>query len=498
MSKNELFQNIADELLDGFWSWDIAKNELLLSTNFLQLLGYDEASMIDHALCWSDIIDSNDIATFTAQIQGRIYPENDFVKCAVRFRSIHKKEIPALLKGKVLQYNALGTPERLVGVVICSSEIETKYEEIAGNLRILLQSATHISIISTTVDGIITHFNKGAEILLGYSAEEMILKQTPELIHVKEEVIEHGNYLSEKFNRNIQGFDAFVELARQGNFESKEWTYVRKDGSKFPVQLVVTSVKNNNGEITGFLGIATDISELKQTQASLLSSMEHITYQNQKLLDFTYIASHNLKTHTRNINMLLQLMDSKEKAEDKKEISDMVKSQARSLYDTIQSLNEIIQTYHNPSAEVRTIQINEYVFKVIDLLQVDLDKVDACIDINVSNDVTINYNPVYFESVLFNLISNAIKYRNSKRKLNISISLSIVKNKPILQVKDNGMGIDLDKYGSKLFGLFKTFHNNKDARGVGLYITKSHIESMGGSIHVTSVPDQGTTFTIHL
>lgn len=244
----------------------------------------------------------------------------------------------------------------------------------SNNLKNLLDSSTNISIIGTNLEGIITHFNKGAERLLGYKAEEMINISSPKIIHLEEEVIAHGEYLSKRFNRKIEGFDVFVELARQGFYESKDWTYVRKNGSHLSVQLVVTARKNISNEIIGFLGIATDITELKKTQRNLIKTNEHITYQNKKLLDFTYIASHNLKTHTRNINTLLQLYDKKEKEDDKKEILNLVKENAVNLYSTINSLNDIIQIQNNSINDNQILNINEYIIKSINLLSVDLEK----------------------------------------------------------------------------------------------------------------------------
>ena len=93
-------------------------------------------------------------------------------------------------------------------------------------------------------------------------------------------------------------------------------------------------------------------------------------------------------------------------------------------------------------------------------------------------------------------MTNAIKYRSNDRKLEVTIDNEIKGEFNILKIKDNGLGIDLDKFGDSLFKLYKTFHYNKDATGVGLFITKNHVESMGGKIEVESQVDKGTTFKI--
>src|SRR5690606_15900558 len=104
----------------------------------------------------------------------------------------------------------------------------------------------------------------------------------------------------------------------------------------------------------------------------------------------------------------------------------------------------------------------------------------------------------YIDSIFFNILSNALKYRSDKRNPHITVK-SYKKNGWIhLEFSDNGLGIDLKKHGDKLFGLRKTFHDHPNAKGFGLFITKAQIEAMDGAIAVKSTPDQGSVFTIKL
>jgi PAS domain S-box-containing protein len=138
-----------------------------------------------------------------------------------------------------------------------------------ARLQSVLDAATGVSIIATDPQGLITVFNKGAEHMLGYSAEEMIGKQTPASFHLPEEVVAHSRSLTARFGREIGGFDVFVELARLGGLEEREWTYVRKDGERRIVNLVVTAVRSDDDAVTGYLGIAGDITERKQSEETL-------------------------------------------------------------------------------------------------------------------------------------------------------------------------------------------------------------------------------------
>jgi PAS domain S-box-containing protein len=133
----------------------------------------------------------------------------------------------------------------------------------------VLNAASEVSIIATDADGIITVFNKGAEKLLGYTAEEMVGIQSPAIIHAEEELIKRGDELSAQLNTEITGHKIFVAIAEIQGSEQREWTYIRKDGSKLMVSMVVTPMISHEGEITGYLGIATDITQRKATEQAL-------------------------------------------------------------------------------------------------------------------------------------------------------------------------------------------------------------------------------------
>jgi PAS domain S-box-containing protein len=151
-------------------------------------------------------------------------------------------------------------------------------------LGTVLRSATEVSIIATDLDGVIRVFNKGAEHLLGYDADELLGKNTPALIHVPEEVAARGVELSEEYAQAIDGFRVFAHKPELEGAETREWTYVRKDGSRFPVTLVVTSMRDDDGTLNGYLGIAVDITERKAAEKELAASLETTQQQRSELM----------------------------------------------------------------------------------------------------------------------------------------------------------------------------------------------------------------------
>jgi signal transduction histidine kinase len=160
-------------------------------------------------------------------------------------------------------------------------------------------------------------------------------------------------------------------------------------------------------------------------------------------------------------------------------------------------LNEVVNINSNLGLIISPLNLKEYITKTQELLsdQINLHEVSFIIDI--PKNALVNYNSAYLESILFNLISNAIRYRHPERKPKISIKLYKENNLDVIEISDNGIGIDLKKNADKIFGMYKTFHHNSDARGIGLFITRNQIQNMGGNITVNSTPNSGSTFKIY-
>ncbi len=165
---------------------------------------------------------------------------------------------------------------------------------------------------------------------------------------------------------------------------------------------------------------------------------------------------------------------------------------------TVSHLNEIVEVQNQSTIKWERINLHDSVEKAIEILRIQIKSSNACIKNNVSADVTLLANAAYMESIILNFLTNALKYKHPARDPIIEFRCSILPGELILTVEDNGLGIDLEKHGSSLFGMYKTFHGNQDAKGIGLFITKTQVESMGGRIEVESEVGKGTTFSIHL
>ncbi|MEX0661621.1 MAG: HAMP domain-containing sensor histidine kinase [Balneolaceae bacterium] len=243
-------------------------------------------------------------------------------------------------------------------------------------------------------------------------------------------------------------------------------------------------------------GYITDVTERKEKERGLSMTMDIVSDQNKRLLNFAHIVSHNLRNHASNISMILAILAEEDDEGVKAEFFNHLNTASSRLNETIEDLNDIIDQ-QTADKNIQEIDFNDYLSKIKEILTTEIISKKVRIKQSVPKGFKINYNPAYLESILLNLISNAIKYRHPERNPVISIDVTTIEEQPVLTVSDNGVGIDLGKYGEKLFGMYNTFHNNDDSKGIGLYITKNQVESMGGSIEVESTEDVGTTFKIY-
>ncbi len=373
---------------------------------------------------------------------------------------------------------------------------QEKLEDTLARLEILLDASTEVSFISASPDGIITGFNKGAENMLGYSREEMIHKRTPAIIHLEEEVKQRGEELTKMLGRKVEGFDVFVAMAQLGHYETREWTYVRKDGTHFPVQLTVTAVRDK-GEITGYLGVATNISEIKEAEREVKSLLEVTKDQNERLKNFAHIVSHNLRSHAGNLSALLDLFLQENPEMEQDEMVRMQKQAFNNLQETIAHLNEIVLINTTVDENLQPLNLYRHIMTAVNSVAAIANEANVQIINEVPEDLYVSGIPAYLDSVLLNFITNGIKYRSEEKHSFIKLTAETRDAYTMLAIADNGLGMDLKLVQHKLFGMYKTFHGNPDARGIGLFITKNQVEAIGGKIEVESEENKGTTFYIY-
>lgn len=224
--------------------------------------------------------------------------------------------------------------------------------------------------------------------------------------------------------------------------------------------------------------------------------MDELTVQNQQLNDFANITSHNLRSPASNITALIATIEENSTVDEYKIIFDMLKKVAQNLNESLNQLMEVLHIKKNKLIDKEVLTFQKIYSKTLESIQGEILKSSAIIKADFSAVGEIEYSKIYLESIFHNLISNALKYRDLTRIPEITIKTEKINGNVFLHVSDNGLGIDLDKNGHKIFGMHQIFHNHPDAKGIGLFMTKTQIESMKGKISVKSQVNIGTTFTV--
>jgi PAS domain S-box-containing protein len=426
------------------------------------------------------------------QTQGEYTPFEKNITCS------DGTTYPAILQGVLIQdeVHQRQLIWSFVRDVRHEKEAERQLHEAIDNLQAVLDGSRQVAIITTDIHGTITRFNSGAEFLLGYQADEVVGKASPKLIHLASEIESESQVLSAKYQRSISGFETFVYEASQGNPTTKEWTYIHKDGTTFPVLLSVNALRSE-GKLVGYLAVATDVSALKAVEKEIKSLLDITNEQNERLRNFAHIVSHNLRSHSGGFSGILDLIDVEYPDIAANEFVQLIRRGADNLKQTVHDLTEIVKV-NLTQIESSDISLYDLIQKNIESLGIPIQQAGIEIQNTVSPHLRVKGVQAYLDSIVLNMITNAIKYRSTERSsyLKISVNEDAIEN--VLTFEDNGLGIDMSRHGEKLFGMYKTFHKHADSRGVGLFITKNQVESMGGKIAVVSVINEGTTFSITL
>jgi len=245
-------------------------------------------------------------------------------------------------------------------------------------------------------------------------------------------------------------------------------------------------------------GIVQDISLSKQNENDLKTSLSFVNNQNKRLQNFAHIVSHNLRSYVGNLQIMVNLHKETTEPEEQFEIFSHIETVSATLGTMIEHLNEIVQI-DSEKNKTKTIIVFELLFKsIVNALKSNIQSANAIVKFDFSKCPTVKYLPAYLESIFHNLLTNALKYRHPERQVVITCESKLENSDIYIIFEDNGMGIDLEKYGHKIFGMYETFHRTADSQGIGLYITRNQIEALGGSISIESTVNVGTKFIIKL
>ncbi len=474
IKKNYLLSLAEEMVMIGHWQWFLTTNEVLWSDNLYSLFHHEPESDITYDTYFGYVHpDDKEYVTecVTQSIADKKF-HGFFHRILLKngtVRTIH-------LMGKIFLDEDDNVVE-MIGTcqdVTEQKEAELKLAESENLYRYLYDNAHSMHFSVRPTDGAIIKCNQTLRHNLGYETHE-ILNAPMYLLFPAEKKDVAGTFL-----------DEFRKAVEVHNIET---TLQRKNGSLVEVLLNASSVRNDSGEILYHRVSCIDVTEK-------VNSAKKLKLQNQRLSDFCSIISHNLRGPLSNISMIADYLKTTE-------LNDMQLEMIGKLNGVLDHLNEIfnelvesISVRYDTEIISEEIHLEKVLKLIIKSFENQIKAYNASISIDFSNVTHIFYPRKYMESIFTNLLSNALKYKSPDRAPQIKISSQKRKGDIVLSVSDNGLGIDTELHKNNLFKIRKVFHEHPEARGFGLFMTKTQVEAMGGTIWVESKPDEGSTFYV--
>ena len=262
----------------------------------------------------------------------------------------------------------------------------------------------------------------------------------------------------------------------------------------------VKPVLNRGGQLVALYGSIKNITELKQRESELEKTSRDLNNRYNELMQFNYIVSHNLRSPVANILGMVEILGLPDMTqEDKDACIEHIQTAVNRMDLVIKDLNSILETRSALNEKKESVSLHGLLENITATLNKQIIDSGTHFQIAIAPDADNIYTiRGYLESILYNLISNAIKYKAADRRPEIEIVARKVKDQLSITVSDNGSGIDLKKFGSQVFGLYKRFNSDVEGKGLGLYMTRTQVETLGGKISVQSTSGTGTTFTVQL
>lgn len=483
LEKNLELNNAEKITMMGHWRWDTITNDVKWSRNLYNIFEVNSEEKLTYETYFSFVHpDDKDEVTIAVEKTIKEIKFHDLLH-RIKLRSGSVKTIQLL--GEVITDDN-GNVIELIGT--CQDVTQQRMAEI--KFKGLLESAPDAMVI-VNEHGRIQLINKQAEKLFGYTSEEIFDNDVELLIPKKYTKTHHAHRSS-----------FFKAPKRREMGKGRELYGVNKKGEEIPVQISLSPLETDEGLLVS--AAIRDITEQKKAESKILNAKENLeklayklTDQNKQLADFAHITSHNLRAPVSNLNALLDFYKNAETLEERTLLFEKFEVVISHLTQTLDTLIEALKIKNESAENLEVLSFDDVLNKTKEILSGQIIETKASITADFNEYPNIKYHKVYLESIFLNLINNALKYKSANRTPEIIIKSSINNGIQTLTIKDNGLGINLTRHNNKVFGLYKVFHRHPEAKGVGLFMTKVQIESLGGKINVESDVNVGSTFTIN-
>ncbi len=481
----ERYELVAKATNDTIWDWNVSKDILSWSKGLYEIFGYSPEQVASSSTWWFSHVHPEDSIRVSIKLYRFLEQKVDKWQDEYRFECADGTYRHVLDRG-FMEKEPDGTAIRMIGAMQDITQSKTEEERLKLLSAAITQANDAVIITETPRISYdipkIVYVNPAFSKMTGYLYEEVVGK-SPSIFIGKNAMVEQQTILSKA-----------TEFNKEFIFEAINH---RKNGDEYWARFSMIPVSDNRGEHSHWISIQSDISEQKEQEKEKEHLIQELTRHNNDLKQFSYITSHNLRAPLSNLIGLLNLVeDIVIEDEDLKEIIDGFSKSTHLLNQTVNDLIKIVIIKDNLSIEKEFINIQNIIQNILDQLAYTISQYSPIITINTENAPILLVNKPYIESIILNLLTNSLRYSSPDRILKIDITSSIIGKEIILIFKDNGIGIDLVRNADKLFGLYQRFHDYPDSKGLGLYLVKSQVLSMGGSISVESELGEGSSFLL--
>ncbi|PVZ20684.1 MULTISPECIES: CHASE domain-containing protein [unclassified Pseudomonas] len=386
------------------------------------------------------------------------------------------------------------------------SERTAELSRVASLLQAVLDASSEVSIIATDNQGKVIVFNRGAALLLGFSAEETIGQRYAVDFHLRDEVEARGHELTREYGYPIQGLDVFRHKAYLEGSETREWVYLRKDGSHVPVSMIVTPIRTENGLINGYLGIAQDITERLRNSQELQRAKAQAESANAAKSLFLANMSHEIRTPMNAVIGVAHLLQNTHLDDQQRSLLTKLQIAGRSLLGIINDILDIAKIEAGGmKLENAPFSPTQQIEELVELFKPQAEAKGLQFNVEIQSVLPnrVMGDALRVNQILMNLLGNALKFTTSG-----SVTIT-VRYEPEAHYKcwlrvvvaDTGCGIAAD-VTEHLFSPFTQADTSITRRfggtGLGLSVVRGLAEQMGGSVGVTSQLGIGSQFRVDL
>jgi len=484
IESNERFEYVTKATSDAIWDWNLVTGEFYRGAGFENLFGRKALDANKEPMDWNTI-HPNDLKQVKASVEKALASNADNWENEYRFLKSDGKYAYVNDKAIIIR-NDKGRAIRMIGAMQDVTQRKLELEQ----LRLLESVVTHTTdmVIITKAEPVdapgpkIVYVNEAFTRTTGYSAAEVI-GQSPRILqgpNSDKTVLAHLGQKLRKWE------SCEVELINY-----------KKNGEEFWINFVVVPVANAKGWFTHWIAVERDVTERKKAEKEKEQLIKELTRSNTELKQFSYMTSHNMRAPLTNLLAIFDILDTSTISNaDTLELIQALKISTHQLNDTLNDIIKVLIIKENTNLPTEKVHFANNLQKVVESISymIDENKVSVMADFSAAPEVL--FNKSYLESILLNLLTNAIKYAHPDRRPIIKLKSELIDGNVQLMISDNGLGFNLDKVSSRIFGLHQRFHNHKDSKGIGLYLVHAQVTALGGTIAVDSKENIGTTFTI--